>query len=63
MLAEDLAELCPDICDKYVPENNRRRDIQYDLIFICVDMPFVDENNPCDTTEVFRTVMENDTKL
>ncbi len=63
MLGKEFVPLCPDIYDKYVPENNRRRDIQYDLAFICVDTPFVDENNPCDTTEVFRAVMENDAKL
>lgn len=63
MLAKELAPLGPDIYDKYVPDNNTRHDIRYDLAFVCVDTPFVDRDDPCDTSEVLRAVMENDAEL
>lgn len=63
MLAKKLAPLEPDIYDKYAPDNNTRRDIRYDLAFICVDTPFVDRNDPCDTSEVLCALMENDAAL
>lgn len=38
-LNKELQKLSPDIYDKYKPQFNTKRDIKYDVAFICVDTP------------------------
>ena len=49
-LNEELAKLKADIYDKFKPEVNTRQDKKYDFCFICVDTPYVDQDNLCDIT-------------
>ena len=62
-LYKELEKLKPDIYDKYKPEFNTKRDIKYDFCFICVDTPYIDETNPCDTKEVINAISENDADI
>lgn len=59
-LAKELEPLNPDIYDKYkevfAPQ---KRDIKYDVAFICVDTPTED----CDLTQVIDAIQENDAAL
>lgn len=66
-LYSDLWRLHPDIYDKYLPKNNCKRDIKYDLAFICVDTPIsvypFPEPNTLDITQVRNAIDENDAKI
>ena len=60
-LAKELAALSPDIYDKYKPEHNTIKSAhRYGLAFICVDTPYIDDERPCDTTEVANAIAEVD---
>ena len=66
-LHTELYPLQPDVYDKYAKPDfygdpNTRKNIKYDIAFICVDTPFT-EDNPCDITEVKNALMENDADL
>lgn len=61
-LSKELWRLHPDIYDKYYPEFNSKRDIRYDIAFICVDTPLTD-NNELDITEVEVAIRENDADI
>lgn len=56
-LHEEIKSLNPDIYDKKFEQDNRKD--FYDIVFICVDTPYVDENNVCDITEVRNAINEN----
>jgi nucleotide sugar dehydrogenase len=59
-LYKELSLLEPDIYDKYKFEyNTKHDDITYDFAFICVDTPYVDENNPCDISQIEDALEEN----
>lgn len=59
-----LFDLKPDIVDKYKPEVTTKDESKhYDIAFICVDTPFVDENSFCDVTEVIDCINENPADL
>lgn len=62
-LAEELCGLKPDIYDKYKTEFNTKRDIKYDFCFICVDTPYIDNNTPCDVTQLRNALDENDADI
>lgn len=63
-LARDIRVLNPDIYDKYKPLHNTKKDgVKYDIAFICVDTPYVDAENVCDTTEVEKAIIENDAEI
>ena len=53
-LSKELQDLNPDIVDKYKPEVNTIKDVEYDLGFICVDTPL--KNNELDITEVINCI-------
>ena len=57
-LARELQALHPDIYDKYKPEVNTKREIVYDVAFICVDTPY-NERSANDLTEVKKAIEEN----
>ena len=40
-LAQEIKNLEPDVFDKYKMECNTKRDIKYDIAFICVDTPLL----------------------
>ena len=61
-LREEIKRLNPDIYDKYNPENNTKKNIKYDLTFICVDTPLT-ENYLLDITEVRNAINENNSEL
>lgn len=61
-LAKEISILKPDVYDKYKTTENTKRDIKYDICFICVDTPY-SENNPCDVSEVKNAIMENDSDI
>ena len=61
-LYEEIKNVKPDIFDKYKKEINTKKDDQYDIAFICVDTPLI-ENNNLDTTEVENAIMENDSEI
>lgn len=61
-LAEELKDLKPDIVDKYKQEfSTIRKDVHYDLGFICVDTPL--KENTLDITEVKNAILENDCEI
>ena len=62
-LAMELGVLNPDVYDKYNTVCNTRKNIKYDIAFICVDTPFIDSSNPCDTSEVYNAINENDANI
>lgn len=57
-LYKELANLNPDIYDKYKKEVNTKDENKiYDVIFICVDTPLIDNN--LDISEVRNAIQEN----
>lgn len=62
-LAKEIAALKPEIYDKYKPEENTKQRTHYDVAFICVPTPFIDRDNPCDSSEVRNAIVENDADL
>lgn len=61
-LAKEIKNLNPDIYDKYKLENNTKKDIKYDIAFICVDTPLL-EDYTLDTKEVKNAILENDSEI
>lgn len=61
-LEKELERLSPDIVDKYKVESNKIRKSEYDIAFICVNTPFIEEN-PCDCSEVVNAINENKDKM
>lgn len=57
----ELEKLEPDVIDKYTGFNSKR-DIKYDLAFICVDTPLTDTFD-LDITEVKNAILENDSEI
>lgn len=63
-LHNELNKLNIDIYDKYKIENNTKRDnIKYDFCFICVDTPYIDENNVCDISQLENALIENESDI
>lgn len=62
-LYNELKSLHPHIYDKYHTQFNTKKDIKYDFCFICVDTPYIDENNVCDLTQVRNALEENDADI
>lgn len=52
-----------DIFDKFKVESNTKRNIMYDLAIICVDTPYVNEDNVCDISQVRNAISENDARI
>ncbi len=61
-IKEELSRLNPDVYDKYKSEFNTKRDIKYDLAFVCVDTPLLD-NNMLDISEVKNAIIECDSNI
>ena len=61
-LSHELKNLKPDIYDKYKPEVNTKRDIKYDIAFICVDTPLT-KDKTLDISEVKNALKENDSDI
>lgn len=61
-LYKELYQLHPDIYDKYKIESNTKKDIKYNITFICVDTPLL-EDCSLDTTEVKNAINENDSEI
>jgi len=62
-LNQELAKLKADIYDKFKPEANTKQNKKYDFAFICVDTPYIDENNVCDISQVKAALQENDADI
>ena len=66
-LEREIKSLSPDIIDKYNPEDNKisKSSLEegYDLAFVCVNTPFIDDKNPCDFSEVINAINENKDKM
>lgn len=63
-LEKEIKELEPDIADKKIPGHFKvKAHIKYDLIFICVDTPYVSSDNPCDLTAIHEVIKEYSTYL
>ena len=60
-LHNELQKLNPDIYDKYKIEHNTKKNIKYDLAFICVDTPLIDYH--LDISQVINAINENDSEL
>ena len=60
---KELSYLKPDIYDKYTNLKTKKDNILYDIAFICVDTPYIDEKNPCDLCEVKNAIQENNAKI
>jgi UDPglucose 6-dehydrogenase len=60
-LAQEIRNLEPDIYDKYKIKNNTKQDIKYDIAFICVDTPLI--NNELDISEVKNAIQNNDSDI
>lgn len=61
-LYKELVSLHPDVYDKYKTENNTKRNIQYDIAFICTDTPRTEEAK-CDISSVKAAINETDAKI
>lgn len=59
-LAKEIEKLNPDIYDKFKTEFNTKKDKKYDFAFICVDTPYVSEENPCDISQIINAIKENE---
>lgn len=57
-LEKELSNIKPDIYDKYNKKVDTRRNIKYDLCFVCVDTPMKDDYS-LDITEVKNAINEN----
>lgn len=59
-LADELSALSPDITDIKYPDKflGGHKYDTYDVIFICVDTPYVDSSNPCDLSSVKDAIKE-----
>lgn len=56
---KELESLKPDIYDKdssKYPDNYVGRHIKYGFIFICVDTPYINAQNPCDISSIFNVI-------
>ena len=63
-LHKELSVLQPDVFDKYKTECNTKKENQkYDFAFICVDTPYIDENNVCDIKEVENAIKETNAEI
>ena len=61
-LHKEIAQLIPDIYDKYKVECNTKKDIKYDIAFICVDTP-IQEDYTLDINAVINAIAENDSRI
>lgn len=61
-LSEEIKSLKPDIYDKYKKEYNSKKSIKYDIAFICVDTPLI-ENNNLYIDEVKNAINDNDSEI
>ncbi len=61
-LAQEIKTLEPDIYDKYKIESNTKKDVKYDLAFVCVDTPLLPDYQ-LDITEVKNAVLENESEI
>lgn len=64
-LHKEISVLNPDVTDitftdKYLGEKKHE---SYDLIFVCVDTPYVNEKNPCDVSAIKNVICEWRDKL
>ena len=63
----EIISLSPDIIYKYNPNINRISQLSleegYDLAFVCVNTPFLDDETPCDYSEVINAINENKDKM
>ena len=58
-LEKEIKDLEPDIADKkFSGHFIVKAYINYDLIFICVDTPYVSSDNPCDLTAIHEVIKE-----
>lgn len=57
-LNREIQKLHPDIYDKFKPQFNTKRDIKYDVAFICVDTPAMPDHQ-LDITVVEQAIQEN----
>ena len=66
-LEKEIESLSPDILDKYNPSLNRisQHSLEegYDIAFVCVNTPFIDDETPCDYSEVINAINENKDKM
>lgn len=61
-ISNEISNLKPDIYDKYKSGFNTKRGIKYDIAFICVDTPLLDDYS-LDTKEVKNAILENDSEI
>lgn len=61
-LSEEISKLNPDIYDKYKIEHNTKRNIKYDITFVCVDTPLLPDYS-LDITEVKNAIINNDSEI
>lgn len=61
-LSRAILPLHPDIYDKYHKEFNSRRDIKYDIAFICVDTPLL-SNKQLGIDQIEDAIEENDASI
>ncbi len=61
-LSKEISNLKPDIYDKYKTENNTKKDIKYDITFICVDTPLKDDYS-LDINEVENVINDNNSEI
>lgn len=62
-LKKELNRLNIDVYDKFKPENNTKQNKKYDFAFVCVDTPYINEQNVCDLSQVKTVLEENDADI
>lgn len=62
-LYSELSKLNPSVYDKYKHFSIGEQRDKYDFCFICVDTPYIDENNVCDTIEVENAIQEHNANI
>ena len=61
-LYNELSQLHPDIYDKFKPKYNTKRNILYDIAFICVDTPLLKDYS-LDISSVIDAINENESTI
>lgn len=61
-LEKEIKKLKPDVIDKFKEGVTTKRDIKYDIAFVCVDTPLM-EDNSLNIEEVKNAILENDSEI
>ena len=62
-LHQEIQKVNPEVYDKYKEPYTVKKDKKYDFAFICVNTPYIDENNVCDISSVEEALVTNEADI